>query len=261
MAWLYPNLRTNLRGLWDPQGTNGSGSAPTGNLTEWSGNGVTGVRTNLSDSDYQLKGSRYAIVGNGSNGYCTAGTPSLSSGALTVAFWMGLANWNSGGIFQVGMSHNGSATAGWSLTGQTGGSFFDWNVREVLCLGDGYNSGRNPRVRGTTTAGFANNSMHCFMMTLSGSVAKCYVDGADASTGGTAASVPNVTAQNLYLVGTPGTNDYSSGWFSDLAWWDVVLGAQEIADYASARGAMFDVTATGKPATYYYHQYSGAGGF
>ena len=132
MGLKYASLRTNLRGLWDPQGTNGSGSAPTGDLAEWSGSGSAGVRTNLTDSAYQLKGSRYAIVGNGSNGYCTAGTPSLSTAALTVAFWMGMSNWNSGSIFQVGISHNGGSVSGWSLTGQAGGTFQDWNVRNRI---------------------------------------------------------------------------------------------------------------------------------
>lgn len=199
-----PRAITGLYAWWEFSrgGTQDTGGFSA--LTDQSGNGhdlaqsTSGVRPDLATGRRGRAVAYFSEPNATQDSMVTDGTQDMSSGELTVMMTVQRDWVESGGqTGGSGIYMAPTATANWAFD-PVASNAIDYTTRDMVCYGDGWNSGRSPRayIRRLRDRGQAITTLGC---ALSSSVAKLWVDGLIPYTIGNATTNPVTTITNTVI--------------------------------------------------------------
>jgi len=252
----FPSLWKGVLYAYNPE------LGPTGaTLYDWGPRRAHGTLTNLTlDTAWlQRRGApergNWCIEGNGSTSYVACETSAnFAGGSITIAGWHGRSTWFSGTVYTPLFDFGLSATVGIGLYLTSQAATNDWAAMSILGMGDGYNTGRGPRVgsaatttltgqKGTLAYSGLGAGMHHLAIRLGPAHADCFLNGVPlpgslSITG----SVPSLSAKAVRLMGpTDGRGGANSeGLHGPVAMWDRILSAQEIMTLSLRPGIMYE---------------------
>lgn len=133
-----------------------------------------------------------------------------------------------------------SATTGIGIHARTGGASAGWSNGDAACLGDGYNTGREPRVHDGLeylTVQYGTPVILEFLLQDGGSD-EIRINGRSVVKEANSAAVPALTSQIMYLARTGSGSDYLLGQMAEVVLW-VGTEASEVPD-STARNLIFE---------------------
>lgn len=196
---------SNFKGVWHfPNGTTLTDPSPDSTTNGL--NGTLSGATKPTVATGQIDGGATA---NGTTAYMEMGSKSISSATVTVSGWF-KRPWTTA-AYAVVLHWNFGAASGIQFFVSAGATSSDWVAKDVVVVGNGYNSGVSPRAIASPGA-LADNTWHYIVAIIGASVAQIYVDGTAVSMRvSTTGTVSNIVSQTLRLLGNTANGNYFDG--------------------------------------------------
>jgi len=190
---------SNFVGVWHAQ----NGTTLASPVPDSTSHALAGAWHNSPTVQTGKVGGAFGTTVAGAN-WLTAPSYALTSGAFTFSLWAAhTAAVDDGGVWNMSLT----STSGASFGITTAGNANDWLNGDMLCFGNGYNSGRTPRAAAAHPV-YADYAWHYYTCRLDASNASIWYDGAAVTMRvSTPGSVPSNT-HVFTLADNAGANEY-----------------------------------------------------